>query len=214
MSSDQEAAPAVLAVVCPYCERIVTATVHGWTTEGERDYEVVLLSCNECGSALLYLRELEWHSPTSVKLILTKRLWPDTGRVMSAAIPSPLREEYEQARLCFEAHAYTATAVMVRRTLEGVCADNNITERILARPLEKMHTSGLIDERLFEWTQALRVLGNEGAHFTGRQVSREDAEDALALAEALLDYMYVLTIKFRKFQARRKQRDPTVESAS
>jgi len=95
---------------------------------------------------------------------------------------------------------------MVRRTLEGVCKEHGITEKVLGRALQKMHADGLIDGRLFEWAQELRALGNEGAHNTGRPVSREDAADALALCEAMLDYMYVLTAKFNEFKQRRSAR--------
>jgi hypothetical protein len=46
----------------------------------------------------------------------------------------------------------------------------------------------------------------KGAHFTGRRVSREDAQDALALAEALLDYLYVFSAQFAEFKQRRRER--------
>jgi hypothetical protein len=49
----------------------------------------------------------------------------------------------------------------------------------------------------------LRVLRNQGAHYTGTQVSREDAADAIALCEAVLDYTYVLTARFEEFKKRR-----------
>jgi hypothetical protein len=97
---------------------------------------------------------------------------------------------------------------MVRRTLEGVCAEHGVKEKVLGSSLRMMKQKGLIDERLLEWAQALRVLGNEGAHYTGSQVSREDAADALAFAEALLDYMYVLTAKFEEFRKRRMPTEP------
>jgi hypothetical protein len=92
---------------------------------------------------------------------------------------------------------------MVRRTLEGVCAEHDVKRGPLAAGLAELERKGLLDGRLIEWSQALRVLGNEGAHFTGNRVSRQDALDALAFCEALLDYTYVLTAKFREFQERR-----------
>ena len=137
------------------------------------------------------------------------RIWPDTVRPLSISVPESLRAEHQEARKCFDAKAYTATVVMVRRTLEGVCADKGVQERILARSLEKMHADGLLDPRLLEWAQALRVVGNEGAHFTGRQVSREDASDSLAFSEAMLDYLYVLSAKFEEFKQRRTSRPNT-----
>lgn len=72
------------------------------------------------------------------------------------------------------------------------------------RALQELRDTGKIEGRLFDWAQALRVLGNQGAHFTGQDVDREDAADALALCEALLDYIYVLTIRYEEFMQRRK----------
>jgi Domain of unknown function (DUF4145) len=92
---------------------------------------------------------------------------------------------------------------MVRRILEGTCRDNGVHEQTLMRSLEKMKTERLIDPTIAEWANALRVLGNGGAHYTGNRVSRDDAEDALALAEALLDHIYVLHLRFQEFAERR-----------
>jgi hypothetical protein len=44
--------------------------------------------------------------------------------------------------------------------------------------------------------------------FTGRPVSSQDAKDALSLAEALMDYMYVFTAQFEQFRARRTGQSP------
>lgn len=43
---------------------------------------------------------------------------------------------------------------------------------------------------------------NQGAHYTGESVSRDDAEDSLAFTEALLDHVYVLRKRFEEFQKR------------
>jgi uncharacterized protein DUF4145 len=92
---------------------------------------------------------------------------------------------------------------MVRRTLEGVCVQHGIRDVPLVKALKRMQEDGLIEGRLVEWAQALRVLGNEAAHFTGTRVTIEDAKDALALAEAILNYMYVFTEQFNEFMKRR-----------
>jgi hypothetical protein len=83
-----------------------------------------------------------------------------------------------------------------------------------------MKTDRAIDERLYDWAFELRVLGNEGAHYTGEQVDFVSARDALDLSEAFLEYMYVLTAKFEAFRQRRGRRvsgpepvtDPPAES--
>jgi hypothetical protein len=141
-----------------------------------------------------------------------KVLWPNPIREMSSKIPESLRLEHKEARSCFSTAAYTATVVMVRRTLEGVCAENGVRIQPLIKALQKMQNEGLIEGRLLEWAEGLRVLGNDGAHFTGRRVSRVDAQDALALAEALLDYLYVFSAQFAEFKQRRDGRTPTEQS--
>ena len=47
---------------------------------------------------------------------------------MSRAIPDALRSAYDEARACLRAKAFTATAIMCRKTLKGV-ADQMELER-------------------------------------------------------------------------------------
>jgi hypothetical protein len=133
------------------------------------------------------------------------RAWPDPRRFLSVHVPDQLRREYEQARSCFEAKAYTAAVVMVRRTLEGLTELNDASGKSLFDKLQSMVDAGQLDRRLYEWADMLRVVGNEGAHFTGNQVSRADAADSLAMCEAILDNMYVLTVRFARFKERRNR---------
>jgi hypothetical protein len=121
---------------------------------------------------------------------------------ISPSVPAPLRREWDEAQICFRAKAYSACAVMVRRTVEGTCAEQGVKERNLAKSLDTMAARGLIDGTLAEWANALRIVGNKGAHYTGERISRDDAEDALAFAEALLDHIYVLRRRFAEFQTR------------
>jgi len=124
-------------------------------------------------------------------------------RRLSGDIPRRLRDQWEEARTCFEAKAYTAAVVMVRRTLEGACKENGITQRNLLKGLAELKDRELVDSTLAEWADALRVLGNQGAHYTGESITREDAEDALDFGEALLDHIYVFRKRFDSFMKRR-----------
>jgi hypothetical protein len=49
-------------------------------------------------------------------------------------------------------------------------------------------------------------LGNEAAHDTQTELSKNDARDALDFTEALLMYVFVLNGRFEAFSARRKQK--------
>lgn len=92
---------------------------------------------------------------------------------------------------------------MCRKTLEGICAAHGIEERNLSASLKKMKEQGLIDDRLFEWSDALRVVGNEAAHGVKVAISQADAKDAIEFTNAILDYLFSYRDRFEKFKKRR-----------
>jgi Cys-tRNA(Pro) deacylase len=130
-------------------------------------------------------------------------LWPGTARGADSRIPPHLIRELAEAESCLRVGAPTMALVNVRRLLEGVCADQGISGGPLFHGLRELRRRGLIDGRLADWAEELREIGNEAAHMSGRPAVREDAEDAIALAEALLDYLYVFAVKYREFRKRR-----------
>lgn len=196
----------LISLLCPHCQKPATASVRGsavWDGyEGDKSVnppvEWRLVQCTSCWQPSLQAREdygrgFDDDDPVAI--------YPAPQRI-SPSIPQPLRREWEEARACFDAKVYTACGVMVRRTLEGTCKDQGVKAKTLAKGLHELRSQGLIDGVLGEWADALRVLGNQSAHFTGKEISREDAEDSLAFAEALLDHLYVLRRRFAEFQKR------------
>lgn len=195
------------AMLCPHCSHPTTAEVRGravWDGFGEEGVpegppvEWVFLQCERCRHPSLQIREdfgrgFGEDDPGFV--------YPAPHR-LSPRVPAPLRREWNEAKTCLESKAYAACVVMVRRTLEGTCAEQGVKKRTLAKALDELRDQGLIDGTLVEWAHALRFAGNQGAHYTGKDVSREDAEDALAFAEALLDHIYVLRRRFDEFKQR------------
>lgn len=199
-----------LLVTCPHCERPALAGVVGeapdFSGEDGPPYLLELVRCGKCSKPFVTVEEDYgdgWDGEPGV-------LWPEQQRPLSLHVPEDLRRTHAEGRRCFSAKAYTATAVMVRRTLEAVCIDQGMTGDPSGRPkplfkmLEEMRDQGKIDGRLFEWAHELRSLGNQGAHYSSASVTREDAADGLALAEALLDYLYVLHAQFNTFKLRRQ----------
>ena len=66
-----------------------------------------------------------------------------------------------------------------------------------------MKEAGLIDERLLEWSDALRIVGNEAAHRVGVSIAQPDARDTTEFTNAILDYMFLYRNNFRHFKKRR-----------
>ncbi|MGW3209512.1 DUF4145 domain-containing protein [Streptomyces sp. NPDC001135] len=199
---------------CPRCQQKVTATVEAYNEfSPDNSFEFrryLIAECRLCYQPLL-LEQIQDSKKFSREL---ECVWPTSPRALAETIPEVLRREHFEARTCFKSEAYTATVVMVRRTLEGVCAQHGISKKPLYKAFEEMESVGLIEGRLLEWAQELRVLGNEGAHFTGKPVTRQDASDAIALAEALLDYLYVFNDQFLKFKERRKKAAEMAQKAA
>ncbi|MFF9769950.1 DUF4145 domain-containing protein [Streptomyces sp. NPDC014636] len=184
---------------CPYCDEVSLFEewiIHRNVAPDEDvhpdDYK--LWGCLKCKQPQL------WKESDSEE---SQRLWPQVA-ALAQGIPASIAREMVEARACFDAKLYTAAAVMVRRTLEGMCIEQGTQKRALFQALQELRDDGKIEGRLFDWAQALRVLGNQGAHFSEESVNREDAADALSLAEALLNYIYVFTAKYEEFQNRRQ----------
>lgn len=142
-----------------------------------------------------------------------ERLWPPVRRSHAdPAIPVPLAASLAEARLCHHAGAYTAATVMVRRTLEALCADRGIADvtakgghKSLHAKLHELHSGGAITAELLDWAIHLKEVGNEGAHDTTVFAGREDAEDAIALTEDMLRHLYVTPARYAQARARRER---------
>ncbi|MBS1860951.1 MAG: DUF4145 domain-containing protein [Actinobacteria bacterium] len=195
-----------LSVVCANCHEPVAASVRGEAVwDGREGEDLVnppvewrLIQCTNCWQPSVLVREDYGRGFDDDDSVVVYPAPPQISR----NVPQPLRREWEEARICLEAKAYTACGVMVRRTLEGTCKDQGVKAKTLARGLQELRDKELVDGTLAEWADALRVLGNKSAHFTGTELSRDDAEDSLAFAEALLDHLYVLRKRFAEFKSR------------
>ncbi|MFI6297399.1 DUF4145 domain-containing protein [Nonomuraea sp. NPDC050790] len=146
-------------------------------------------------------------------------LWPAPGREIGEQVPALVRAELTQARAGLRAGSPAAAVLHVRRLLEAVCADHGIAGRTLFHALRELRAAGRIDGWLLSWAEELRELGNEAAHLGAAPLTRQEAADAVELAEAFIDYLYVFSPKYRDFQVRRarpsgKGRSPAPETAA
>src|ERR1700679_1365850 len=95
------------------------------------------------------------------------------------------------------------SAIMCRKTLEGICEAHGVRERSLDASLKKMLEGDLIDKRLYECWDQLRITRNKAAHGVGVVSSAQDARDALDFTVGILDYLFSYRDQFEKFKERR-----------
>jgi hypothetical protein len=190
---------------CDHCQAIVDAElleaydVHDAIAPS---FRISFAKCPRCSSPFLATQEEDfpegWQHP--------QRLYPSEESPTSSALPKPIREAVEEANRCLRVRAYTAAAIMCRKALEGICVEHGVKERNLSKSLEEMRDKGIIEKRLFDWADALRISGNEAAHDVYVTVSAEDARDILDFTNALTEYVFTFRDKFETFQKRRQQR--------
>lgn len=195
-----------MIIECPTCEAKTDCLERG-AVDVDLNYVVdpikyVLLECKICHGALLGITEMvqtglnEWEWETA------RRLWPVPEQDLDDSIPDIAKVSLVEAKTCFKARAFSACAVMCGRAIEGVCMHHDPSTRSLSTGLKKLRDSGLIDDRIFNWGEALRENRNLGAHATTEKVSRADAQDLLDFSLAICEYVFVLNEKFERFQKR------------
>ncbi len=201
-----------ILVECDRCQATVGAEVVGqsYTAEHPQDrllYRYFFLRCPTCGDPMVAISMClgdpdstdGWEEPT--------RYLPRPARAQLTAFPKPIAAAYEEALKCYRAKAYTAAAVMCRKTLEGICEAHGLAERTLAASLQKMRQQGVIENRLYEWADALRISGNEAAHGVQFTLTAQDSRDVIEFTNALLEYVFTFRDRFEKFKERRKSAD-------
>jgi len=190
-----------MIIHCERCEALVDAKMlkgyEGYAEEPGLPYKYSFLRCPKCDSPFLVVQEdfgEGWDSPY--------RLYPPQEKI-SSSYPDQIKQAYLEAKACFKAKAYTASAIMCRKVLEGICAEHKIKKNNLAASLKEMKNRGIIESRLFEWADMLRISGNEAVHDLSVTVPKDDARDIMEFTNALLEYLFTFKDKYEQYKMRR-----------
>jgi hypothetical protein len=84
---------------------------------------------------------------------------------------------------------------------------------MLGEGIQRLHEQKIIDERLYEWSQSLHAIRNLVAHPEDITVSREDAEDLQVFVNAITEYVYDLTDRYKEFKEREAEKKKPRKSA-
>jgi hypothetical protein len=209
MAADGNAVP-VFTAICPQCSEAAPLNiVSSWDVFYRELGEATKWTVAKCGSCELpsvwsqdYLPHPmadEDGDPWSGY----SQVYPQPDRALSTAIPQHVRDDFDEARTCIRSKAFTAAVIMLRRCIESICVERGVTKGPLVQRLKALRDSGVVDQRLYEWADACREVGNEGAHSSGKRTDPGDASEVMQLVEALLDYLYVFQARFEAFQVRR-----------
>jgi Domain of unknown function (DUF4145) len=126
-------------------------------------------------------------------------------------LPATCQETLKEAVACHAAGAYRAAAIMVRRLLEEVCADNNAQGPNLHQRLQALKGNVVLPHALFDAMGELKALGNDAAHVEATaydDIGREEAADSIELAKEILKALYQLKGLVARLQARKGATTP------
>lgn len=189
----------------PYAETIEDKQ-HGYSGTGV-EYRYRLVRCTACDDLSLLLAMRLGGSRGAEIWDDDQAIYPASPRSMSPAVPKSLQHCFQEARACYQARAYTASAIMCRRALDLLSIDRGVKLRerqSLGESLEKLKEKADIDQRLYDWCKALQLAGNEAAHEVSPNVTKTDAADMSDIAEAIIDYVYVFQARYEEFMERRQ----------
>jgi len=123
-------------------------------------------------------------------------------------IPDGVVKAFEEALTCHANHAPMAVAIMVRKTLEELCADQGATGDNLFSRLQDLESKIVVPQALLDAAQELRLLGNDAAHLEAQafnQVTEAEVEAGIALTKELLKAVYQMGSLLTKLTALKRQ---------
>lgn len=118
-------------------------------------------------------------------------------------IPANVLLAFEEAIICHSNKCFIASAIMIRKTLEEVCADRKATGDNLKKRLQDLGKKIFIPKELIEGMDELRLLGNDAAHIesnTFDEIGKTEIEISIEFTKEILKGVYQyegLLIKLR-----------------
>ncbi len=197
-----------MLIDCHICKAKVQAEVLGQHDDEEFIFSTrtYLLKCTSCNTALI-AESNEDYSEGKTIWSHPVRVHPKPKRSLGSDIPSIVKNSIDEAERCMQAGAYLAATAMCGRAVEAICRHYQTKDSYLGGGLKELRDSGIIDARLYQWSEELRDQRNDAAHATDTEISFPDASDVLSFTYAIIDYVFLLTQKFDQFQIRKRERE-------
>ena len=132
---------------------------------------------------------------------------PETIDFDSTNLPKPVQNALEEAIKCHAQRCFVASAIMVRKTLEELCADRNAEGGNLKERIASLASRVILPKELLDGLDALRLLGNDGAHIeskTYENIGLEEIEVAIDFTKEVLKAVYQYAALLEKLNARKK----------
>lgn len=193
--------------VCPLCGHTVAFLQFGgeWRhPEGLLgDIRITEAICPNCRSAYIRVIDVEGR---------TLHDWPNAGdRPSPGAVPVPVADDWREAHTDLGIQTWKSAATMARRAVQGICIDKGAAPARLADQIRELAANSTLHPAIVDWSHQIRFFGNVGAHPGDdglADVTEQDARDAVAFLDQLLDWAYVMPSRLADAKARAGHPEP------
>ena len=119
-------------------------------------------------------------------------------------IPDKILTTFEEAITCHAVGCFVASAIMVRRTFEEVCAERSAKGNNLKERIADLRSKIVIPKELLDAMDELRILGNDAAHIEAKDyesVSKKEVTIAIEFTKEILKSLYQYTSLLGKLKS-------------
>jgi hypothetical protein len=121
----------------------------------------------------------------------------------SLDLPVDVRENFGEALRSLNAKNPKAAVMMVRSALQAATRQQGAKGGSLAAEIEYLADQHTLPESLRKWAHELRDGGNLAAHpEPDKKVDNQDAEELVALAESVFEYLYLIPKRVERRRSR------------
>lgn len=135
--------------------------------------------------------------------------WPkQIGGKAFPDIPEHIASTADEAHQCLSIGAHRGAVALARAVVEATAKHHQITKGMLDKKIDELAKQGVISDAMKDAAHEIRFAGNEVAHadLAEEPISRDDAEEVLALMDAILTRVYQEPAQVARVRARREER--------
>lgn len=202
-------------ITCPHCgnktlhefKYVITGSDDSFTDiEGNPvppiDYYIILVQCRTCQKASLFL---SWEFEENPENLEKATLLYPYEKQLGDGTPDIIKKNYIEAKK-IKKISPVAFAVLIRRVLEYMCIDKGIHGNNLKEKLDSLVEQKVIPDTLAVMANALRFLGNIGAHPSDLNIDFNEAEIIDDFFTTIMEYVYIAPEKIKKLREKIKQK--------
>ncbi|GAA1543378.1 hypothetical protein GCM10009788_52350 [Nocardioides humi] len=135
--------------------------------------------------------------------------WPrHVGGKEFPDVPEHIASTADEAHQSLSIGAHRGAIALARAVVEATAKDHGITKGMLDKKIDEMAKQGVISDAMKDAAHEIRFAGNEVAHadLAEEPITKEDAEEVLALMDAILTRVYQEPAQVARVRQRREER--------